>query len=65
MATRLKLYSIDQGWAGGVVVSARTREEAVEKMAATGLLLAEPVAPDRITEHKMSEDLVIEFAGDQ
>jgi hypothetical protein len=63
--TRLKLYSYDQGWAGGVVVAARSREEAVEKMVATGLLRDGAVASDKITEHKMSEDLVIEFAGDQ
>jgi 3-methyladenine DNA glycosylase Mpg len=70
----LKIYSLDEGWAGGTVVVAESLEEAIKKFEEArpwrvhqrhNPLGPKKLSEDDITEHEIAPGLVVDFMGDQ
>lgn len=70
----LKIYSLDEGWAGGTVVVAESIEEAIKKFEEARPwrvvkkhlpMQPAPLSEKDITEHEIVPGLVIDFMGDQ
>lgn len=64
----LKIYSLDEGWAGGTVVVAESLEEAIKKFEEARpwrVLGPKKLSEDDIMEHEIAPGLVVDFMGDQ
>lgn len=62
----LKLYTLDSGWAGGAVVVAASREEAIPLLRSTYGWQSdkEERMLSEIREHEIKPGLMVEFWGD-
>lgn len=61
----LKIYSMDGGWCGGIVVVATSKEKAFERIKADYVWDETRHKIDDIQEHDIVEGLEIEFYGDR